>query len=307
MNKKYFIFFICFIIFITVTFTGITIFSKTDKNNVKDKIESEMGYIETKLLGMINSLNNISFSNSILLEQSTTKEQSDTSNNESSNSSQQSQSGSSDKSSGSSSNSSEKSSDGSSNNSKNEEYTKYKVQSQNILINSETEIDWDYLKNTVQTLYTSWPTIMMDLHSANIKNENILTFSNTLDELIVNIQKEDKVATLNNLAILYSFIPIYKEQYSNDADKINIAYTKSCVINSYALLENDKWDDIQAQISKAQEYFGLIINSVNEDKNQASVSKTYILINEMNNVINIKDKKLFYLKYINLMENAMNI
>jgi len=307
MNKKYFIFFICFIIFLTVTFAGISIFSKTDKNNVKDKIESEMGYIETKLLGMINSLNNISFSNSIILEQSTTKEQSDTGNKENSNNSQQSQSGSPSKSSGSSSDSSEQSSDSSSNNSKNEEYTKYKVQSQNILINSESKIDWDYLKNTVQILYTSWPTIMIDLHSANIRNENILTFSNTLDELIVNIEKEDKVATLNSLAILYSFIPIYKEQYLDDADKINIAYTKSCVINSYALLENDKWDDIQAQISKAREYFGFIINSINEDRNQASVSKTYILINEMNNVINLKDKKLFYLKYINLMENAMNI
>lgn len=299
MNKKYFIFFICFIIFLTVVFASVKIFTKTDKEDIKDKLEEEMGYIDTKLLGMLNSLNNISFSNSVLLEQNTKKEQSNSSSSENSNDSQNSQSGGSDSSSGSS--------DSSSGNSESQDYTKYKVQSQNILINSETKIDWDYLKATVQVLYTSWPTIMIDLHSANIKNENILTFSNTLDTLIINIENEDKVSTLSSLATLYSFIPIYKEQYSSDTDKINIAYTKSCIVNSYVLLEVDKWDDIQTQISKAGEYFGLIINSVNEARNQTYVSKTYVLINEMNNVVNMKDKKLFYLKYINLMENAMNI
>lgn len=299
MNKKYFIFFICFIIFLTVVFASIKIFTKTDKEGIKDKLEEEMGYIDTKLLGMLNSLNNISFSNSVLLEQNTKKGQSNSSSSENSKDSQNSQSGGSDSSSGSS--------DSSSGNSESQDYTKYKVQSQNILINSETKIDWDYLKATVQVLYTSWPTIMIDLHSANIKNENILTFSNTLDTLIINIENEDKVSTLSSLATLYSFIPIYKEQYSSDTDKINIAYTKSCIVNSYVLLEVDKWDDIQTQISKAGEYFGLIINSVNEARNQTYVSKTYVLINEMNNVVNMKDKKLFYLKYINLMENAMNI
>lgn len=299
MNKKYFIFFICFIIFLTVVFASIKIFTKTDKEGIKDKLEEEMGYIDTKLLGMLNSLNNISFSNSVLLEQNTKKGQSNSSSSENSKDSQNSQSGGSDSSSGSS--------DSSSGNSESQNYTKYKVQSQNILINSETKIDWDYLKATVQVLYTSWPIIMIDLHSANIKNENILTFSNTLDTLIINIENEDKVSTLSSLATLYSFIPIYKEQYSSDTDKINIAYTKSCIVNSYVLLEVDKWEDIQTQISKAGEYFGLIINSVNEARNQTYVSKTYVLINEMNNVVNMKDKKLFYLKYINLMENAMNI
>lgn len=297
MKKTYFILFLCAIVFLVIISTCVIVFSSSNDNKLKDKLEEEISYIETKLLGMINSLNNIPFSNSILLEQNSIKGQSN-SNNDSS--SQGSESG-------------EESSQGGSSasttgdDSKTTDYTKYNVENQNILINLETEIDWDYIKNTVEVLYSSWPTIMIDLHSINIRNEDILTFSNNLDILIINIENEDKKTTLNTLAILYSYLPIYREQISDDTDKINIAYTKSSIINAYVLLEEDKWDDMQVEITKAAEYFGLIINSVKEDRRQSSISKTYILVNEMNNVIKLKDKKLFYLKYRNLMENAMNI
>lgn len=303
MNKKYFIFFICFIIFLIVIITSIAIFANSGNNNTKSKIDEELEFIDNKILGMLNSLNNIPFSNSILLEQNSIKGQSNSIGSESSeqaSDSKQSSKEQSDSSSGSSSGEAAEPS-------KSEDYTKYNVKTQNILTNQNTEIDWDYIKNTVQILYTSWPSIMIDLHSVNVKNEDILSFSNALDVLIINIQNEEKKQTLNSLATLYSFIPIYKEQYSDDKDKINIAYTKSYIINSYVLLEEEKWDDMKTQLSKAGEYFGLIINSINENRNQTYVSKTYILINEMNNVINLKDRNLFYMKYKNLMESAMNI
>ncbi len=314
MNKKYFIFFISSIIFLAVIITSIVIFAGNGNDNTKNKIDEELNFLDTKLLGMINSLNNIPFSNSVLLEQNSIKGQA-SSNGEQSGQTKGSESSQSSGGEENSSDSEEGSAGGSTGSlsgnlggsSKNENYTKYNVKTQNILTNDSTEIDWNYIKNTVQVIYTSWPSIMIDLHSTNVKNEDILSFSNTLDVLIVNVQNEDKKQVLNSLAILYSFIPIYKEQYSEDNDEINISYTKAHIINSYVLLEEDKWDEIQAQITKASEYFGLIINSINEKRNQSSISKTYVLINEMNNVIKLKDKKLFYMKYKNLMESAMNI
>lgn len=314
MNKKYFIFFISSIIFLAVIITSIVIFAGNGNDNTKNKIDEELNFLDTKLLGMINSLNNIPFSNSVLLEQNSIKGQA-SSNGEQSGQTKGSESSQSSGGEENSSDSEEGSAGGSTGSlsgnlggsSKNENYTKYNVKTQNILTNDSTEIDWNYIKNTVQVIYTSWPSIMIDLHSTNVKNEDILSFSNTLDVLIVNVQNEDKKQVLNSLAILYSFIPIYKEQYSEDNDEINISYTKAHIINSYVLLEEDKWDEIQAQITKASEYFGFIINSINEKRNQSSISKTYVLINEMNNVIKLKDKKLFYMKYKNLMESAMNI
>lgn len=306
MNKRYFIFFISSVTFLAVIITSIVIFAGSGNDNTKNKIEEELKFLDTKLLGMLNSLNNIPFSNSVLLEQNSIKGQSNSNAGQgleqSSDNSQSSK-----EQSGSSGGSSGSSSGGESEGSKNEDYTKYNVKTQNILTNDNTQIDWNYIKSTVQIIYTSWPSIMLDLHSVNVKNEDILAFSNNLDVLIINIQNEDKKQVLNSLAVLYSFIPAYKEQYLEDNDEINISYTKSHIINSYVLVEEDKWDDIQTEITKASEYFGLIINTINESRNQSSVSKTYVLINEMNNIIKLKDKKLFYMKYKNLMESAIKI
>lgn len=306
-NKKYLILLICVVIVLSIVFGVVMVFSNSGDDTTKDKIKEEVYYIETKLLGMINALNNIPFSNSVLLEQNTIKGQ-EKSNNSSSGSSSQ---GSEEKSQGEESSSSSSSSGGESSDSSKSggdtDYTKYNVQSKNILNLKENEIDWNYIKNTAQLLHTSWTTIMIDLHSLNIKNDDILSFSNNLDALILNIEREDKRTTLNSLASLYAIIPAYINQYSDDNYEENLAYTKAYIINSYVLLEDDKWEDMQAEVTKAQEYFNLVINSINTKSSQIFVNKTYVLLNEIKNSINLKDKKLYYMKYKNLMENAMNI
>lgn len=310
MKRKYFIFFISMIIFLAVIFTCLIVFSSnTNKENeTTQKAEEELNYLETKILGMLNSLNNIPFSNSVLLEQNSIKGQSNSANTQSSSSGSQSSGGEKGSSSeGSSGSSSSGGSSSSSENSQGKDYTKYSVANENILIQTNQEIDWDYLKNTVEVLYGSWPTIMIDLHSLNIKNEDILTFSNQLDTLVINIQTEDKRTTLNSLAILYELLPIYKSQFLNDSNNINVSYTKSYIANSYVVLEDQNWTEMQNQITKAQEYFGLVINSVDENKHQSDINKSYVLLNEMSNAINLKDKNLFFLKYKNLMETLLKI
>lgn len=306
-NKKYLILLICVVIILSIVFGAVMVFSNSGNDTTKDKIKEEIYYIETKLLGMINALNNIPFSNSVLLEQNTIKGQEKSNTNSSSGASQgseeKSQSGEGSSSTGSSGGESSTSSESGGDT----DYTKYNVQNKNILNIKENEIDWNYIKNTVELLHTSWTTIMIDLHSLNIKNDDILSFSNNLDALILNIEKEDKRSTLNSLASLYAIIPIYISQYSNDNYEENLAYTKAYIINSYVLLEDDKWEDMQAEVTKAQEYFNLVINSINEKSSKIFTNKTYVLLNEMKNSINLKDKKLYYMKYKNLMENAMNI
>lgn len=299
-NKKYLILFICVVIILAIVFGAVMVFSNSRDDTTKNKIKEEIYYIETKLLGMINALNNIPFSNSVLLEQNTIKGQ-EKSNSSSSQGSEEKSQG------GETSSSSEEELSGSSGSSGDTDYSKYNVQNKNILNLKENEIDWNYIKNTVELLHTSWTTIMIDLHSLNIKNDDILSFSNNLDALILNIEKEDKRATLNSLASLYAIIPIYINQYSNDNYEENLAYTKAHIVNSYVLLEDEKWEDMQAEVIKAQEYFNLVINSINTKSSQIFINKTYVLLNEMKNSINLGDKKLYYMKYKNLMENIMNI
>ncbi len=303
-NKKYLILFIGTILFLAIISICIAVFSNSKKDNTTKKIEEEISYLEMKLIGMLNALNNIPMSSSVMLEQSSVKSNQ---NNEQGGNTQDSLGGSSEKS--SSDNKSSDSSTGKSNNQnkESESYNKYSIENENILIETNDKIDWNYMKNTAEKLYTSWTSIMIDLHSINIKNEDVLDFSDNLNTLILNIENENKLLTLNNLAVLYAYIPVYMSQYSENKDRINIAYVKSYIINSYILTEEDKWDEMQTQIDNAQQYFGTVMNSINKDKMQNSVNKTYILLNEMKNVISLKDKKLYFIKYKNLMENIMTI
>lgn len=308
MGKKYLIGFICLIIFLIVIFVNVTKYSKST-DNINAKIEEQISYIQNKLLVMLNSLNNISFEQANLSEEKAKKsnnEQSSSKTSEGSDSSNtlSDSSKSSDSLGGSTTSDSTTSSSGKNTG---EEFSKYTVNKKNILTNTDTSIDWDYIKNTTENLYATWTNIMVDLHSVNIKNDDILNFSNNLDILIVNVQNESKLQTLNTLAILYAFIPKYIEQYSKDTEKINIAYTESYLVNAYALLEESRWEDMKSQINKAQEHYNIIINSVNDNNNQNKLSKAYVLLNETNNAINLKDKKLYYIKYINLMEALMKI
>ena len=111
------------------------------------------------------------------------------------------------------------------------------------------------------------------------------------------------------LAILYSFIPIYEEQIANgNIKRINVSYTKSSIVNVYVLIEDNKWDEIKQEVNKSLEFFNTVINSIEVNNNEQNIiSKIYIGINEISNAINLKDKKLFYLKYINLMECIIKI
>ena len=271
MNKKYFIFFISAVIIISIISITLVVFNNSREDHSNEKIEQEIKYLENELIGMLNSLNNISFSNSVILNSNTIKD---------------------DK--------SEKNST---------EYAEYSVESNNILIEKNNKIDWNYLKKNAQILYSSWPTIMIELHNKNINNEDILSFSNILNNLVVSIEKENKRESLNYLAILCAYLPKYMENIANeDIIKVNTQYIKSFMVNAYVLLEDDDWDNIQNEITKSLGYINTIISSVEADNNkQNNISKIYIEINEMNNSINLKNKKLFYLKYINLMESAMRI
>lgn len=307
MKNKYFIFFIISVIIISILGITIAVFSQTKKDDLHDKINSELDYLEGKMIGMLNSLNNITFSNNVSLEQSTVKGKSlsESGNEEQGNSGSEQQSDKQSDGSGNQDTSQEESS--SQQGEKGSDYTRYNVENRNILVNDDATIDWNYLKTTTEVLYSTWPTIIVDLKTANVKNEDILKFSQELDNLVVTVQKQDKKDTIFTLTRLYALLSEYTNQTTDDQKQINISYTKLHIINAYANLEDENWEEIGNQIILANEYFNRIINSVDENSSHINISKTYIAINEMNNVINLKDRKLFYLKYINLMESAMQI
>lgn len=276
------------------------------KNNSKDislqaKTEEEIEHLEEKIVAMMNSLNKITLSNSVLVEKKTIQNSQTSGNtNQSNDNSQEDGEG-----------SSSQSSDSSNSNNDKENTTKgnakYEIVNDSILVNKNQTVDWEYIKSSAETIHSSWATLTIDLHSLNVNNQDILNFSSVLDQVTLSVKQEDKTATVNNLASLYAFFPIYIKQISNDSEKINIDYTKACVLNSYALVEQNKWDEMKLQVTNGINYFTNILNSVNnENQNQNKLSKTYVLLNELNNSIDLKDKDLYMIKYRNVMEELVN-
>ena len=165
-NKVIFLSFILCVVCI-VTLTGCEY--KTANENIKSKVLQEIDYLDTKIVSILNSLNNISLQGyTITSEEISLEKKSDTSNsggqsNSEKSSSQNGQSG-----------NQQSNSQTQSENGNNINITQMK--SQNILEIDENNIDWQIIKNEIETINEAWTVIILDLSSLNLdkKVENIL-------------------------------------------------------------------------------------------------------------------------------------
>lgn len=303
----------CILICILITLSGCT---AQEENDVGQKVEEELRYLDDKLVSMLNQLNHIQYMGYVITEEQNQESNKKSASGSSSNSegSDNSQGGSSEEGKSASDQESDSSSGGSSSKQSQSTsqgeggYTKYGLKEVGVLTGDQKEIDWADLKNTIELLYSTWTSILVDLHSAQIQNQDILDFSTLMDQTITVIKQENKEQTLVSLVQLYAYLPKYIEQYSKDSDKTNLAYTKYYILGSYALVEQDRWEDMKTAIGQAQTYYSNLMNKVNENRqNQTQYSKIYVLLNEMNGAINLKDKDVYYIKYKCLMENISHI
>ena len=312
MKKKIFIYsFIIVFILISISLGFVFAINKnsSESGELTTKAEEEIRFIEDKIIAMMNKLNNINFLNGVLTKGPTksanSKDNTQTGGSESKKSSQTSQADTTDSGESESSKSTTSNNSSSSN-----ENTKYEVKTGGILISSGQPIDWEYMKANAESLYSFSPTLVSDLNSLNVNSDDILKFSSTLDQVILSVKNEDKLTTLNNLASLHAFLPKYREQISKDSTKINIDYTKNCILNSYAIVEQNNWTEVKSQVTNALNYYSNVIGEVDTSKSeldQNRISKSYILLNELNTSVDIQDKDLYYIKYRNLIEELINL
>ncbi len=297
-SKKFILYFFIFC-FLLLTLTGCST-NDDDENVLKDKIKSEISYLDTRLIGMLNSANGISLENYIVkAEEINEEETSSGSVNKSSSDSQN-------------DNSSESSKEGEGEDNAKETIesdfneVKYKMEGNEILLQNRN-IDWNLLKSEIEKLYSSWTTIVLDLYKINISNDDILAFNKDLDVAIQAIKSEDKVQTLNSLSKLYSYIPKFSIAFNNNKIS-NIYQTKSNLLNAYVLVEQDNITELQKQLSNAEQAFLPIVNDItSQNNNQSNINKAYILIKELQNYTNTDDKDVFYIKYKNLIQELNNI
>lgn len=272
--------------------------NKTNTEDIKSKVIQELDYLDDKIVDIANRLSNITLQNYTITSEEVSLNQNSDSNQQSENSSgedsssQEGQSGDSQK---------QSNSQGQTESSN---VTTTQMESNTILDSNENDIDWKTIKSEIETVSDSWGVVILDLSNLNVDNNDILSFSTTLDDCILSIKNENKADTLTNIAKLYSYIPKFERGISAENSIQNIKQVKSYIINAYSLVEKDDWTTIGTNISDCENTFKNLINDMEYMKDKEyKVNKTYVVLKELQNSLTYKDKKLFYVKYKNVMES----
>jgi hypothetical protein len=296
---------------ILVLLSGFFIYKVLGKNDTSEDIKSkslaEIKFLEGKFLGLFNQMNNISFENykisSIEVPQKETKEQG-------SNSSKSSNNGQSDGENNDNSGSSQGSGSSSSENSNSskEQNKQYKLEEVGILT-KDSEVDWNYIKNEVEDIYTFLYPMTLDLYQTRTNQDDIVNFNKEFDKLTKAVKEENKEETLKELSILYGYYPKFVDNCTEEQKEKILIRTKNYIFKAYSILDSEDWNAISENVNNGiQEITKLVTSITSEQKdNQYNINKAYIIINELQNAVALKDKEVFLIKYKNLLEELQNI
>lgn len=285
-----------------VILSGFFIYKVSGKNNstedTKSKALADVKQLEGKFVDLFNQLNNITFDNykisvSEIKESQTENKTSDKAS---------SGGGSSNNSQGSSESETSQQSESSQDN------KQYKLEEARILT-TESEINWKEIKNDVEDIYTSLYPTTLDLYQTSINQQDIVNFNKEYDNLTKAVKDEDKEQSLTELSILYDYLPKFMENCTNEEKNKTVIKTKNYIFKAYSILDTEDWNNISDNINKSTEEFTKLVTNINnkETGNQYNINKVYIMINELQNAVNLKDKEIFLIKYRKLLEEIQNI
>lgn len=290
--------------------------STGSSKNEKSKVLAEVEFLEMKLETMFNQMNNIEIRNydvsvSEISKQKQSQQSGGTTEAESSEEGSKSSGGNSKKEGSSEEeqgNSTKKEESNTSGNSQSSETSKkFDLEPIGVLSTSQ-EVKWENIKNEIEILYSSIPTITLDLYQLNVSQEDVLGFNKEFDILTTIVKSENKEDTLASLSKLYEFIPKFLQNATDDeVDKV-IANTKNDIFKAYSKLDAKNWEEIGKDTKQAVDNFSKLLSSTNIEQNkQYGISKTFVMINELQNAVEVQDESIFLIKYKNILEEINNI
>ena len=175
----------------------------------------------------------------------------------------------------------------------------------NTILNADKTINWKNLKLEIENLNNTWPSIIVDLYKANVDNKKLTEFSDLINTCIGNIKNENRTETLNSLAKLYEYIPVFLEKIVTDDQQVALAKTKVEVIKAYVNIDFANWEELKTSLDRAISNFEPIVNNTNEAEKEYNIRKAYVLLQEFKNAVDTNDKDLLFMKYKNLMEELI--
>lgn len=177
----------------------------------------------------------------------------------------------------------------------------------NVNRDANFHIDWQKLQDETINLSNYWNSVILDFCYLDIDKNYLVDFGKILDDLLISLKDNNRENAVNNLLILYNNLIIYSESvnYYNYDD---ILIVKINILTAFSIVENGNWTLVHEYILKASENITNMLNSMeNNEFNQYNINQSYIAIKELENLINIKDLDIFYLKYNNAIEKIEKI
>lgn len=176
-----------------------------------------------------------------------------------------------------------------------------------LLNNRNSTINWNDMQKEIKIFYNYWNSAILDLNYLDIDKEELTAFGKQLDQLLISVEHKNKDDVLINLVKLYEKLITY-------TDKINYNNYKSLLLVKYNLLlafsivDTENWTLIHEYILKASKNMYTLVNLIDIDQyEQYNINQTYVAIKEMENIVNIKNKELFYIKYQLALDKLENL
>lgn len=290
-----------------------TIFKNKDTNNtLAEKAREELNYLDLEIIGLLNSLNNITIENykistkEVNLGGSESNPSIDSSSSNEQESSNKSENGGEGGGKGNSSGSSS-SDDGNTSATTNKSAEKIKVTellSKNIIGNS-SKINWEVITSRVENLYSIWSTIAIDLEELNVEGNKINEFGVALNELTLKIKENNKEKSIHDLVNMYEKVLTFYNSFDNNltANERRLKEIKYNIAIAYDNVETGKWEIAKTYVKEALNKNKEILNNLDQT-NEFNIRKIDIILNQIQSSLNTEDKDIFYINYRNLIEEV---
>ena len=178
--------------------------------------------------------------------------------------------------------------------------------SANSIIGDEKQINWEELRSKIESLYSSWPIISIDLQEIDVSTELLNQFEKSMDLVAVAIKENNKDTAIQNLVELYKYLPEFTKSNGNESKKV-ILECKYNLLICYRYASMQDWEKLNEGISDLKMAFSNIrVDDDDMKGKEINVENCFVIINGMENLGEIRDESVFFIKYRNLMKEFDN-
>ncbi len=166
------------------------------------------------------------------------------------------------------------------------------------------DLDWSSILNDEKKINEVLDTIILDLAEINISPENLVLFSNELNNLLTITIAENEEELLARLQTLYALIPTFLNEFSDSKSDVKDKELNSIVLSSFSFANIGDWDSAKNTIQTAiDKYNNEMMNDVDYMQQRTySLNKVYVLLGEVKNAIDLENLGLLKLKFVNFIE-----